>query len=393
MTWVSLASKEWRRRPLRTSVTTGGVALATAALLSLLSFQQGYRAGVRDELDQLGAQVLVVPKGCPYDAASMALHGAAWPCYLKEQYLQEVRAVPGIATAAPVLMTAVADAQSGQAVYVGVESNILALKRNWRIDGSFPEHDGEVLAGAEAARRHGWKIGQQIRLPGLEHFSARLVGTRQPTKGADDNFVYLRLVDAQRQFHRPNELTHILVRLKDPNYLDDAVAQLRGCDAGLSMNVVPLAHVFHTIQSVVNSTRFFLGCLALVALLIAAVGVSNTVLMAVAERTREIGVWRALGASPRTVFALVWLETLGICLAGGVTGVLLAFTGSRAVEGWVRGRLPFAPAGTLLQWHWWTAAFCVTCALLLGSLAGFLPAWNAMRISPSTAIRSRSGWT
>ena len=74
MTWLELSFKEWQRRPLRTSVTAAGVAIAVAALFSLLAFQRGYREGVRSELDRLGAHVLVVPKGCPYDAASIALH-------------------------------------------------------------------------------------------------------------------------------------------------------------------------------------------------------------------------------------------------------------------------------------------------------------------------------
>src|ERR1051325_6715432 len=110
MTWIELSLKEWRRRPLRTALTSGGVAIATAALYSLLAFQSGYRTGTKMELDRLGAHILVVPKGCPYDAASMALHGASWPCYLKAAYLEEVRATPGIRSAAPALMTAFYDA-------------------------------------------------------------------------------------------------------------------------------------------------------------------------------------------------------------------------------------------------------------------------------------------
>ena len=86
MNWLSLSLKDWQRRPLRMALTTMGVAIAVAALWSLLAFQQGYRDGMQSELDRLGAHVLVVPKGCPYDAASIALHGASWPCYLKENY-------------------------------------------------------------------------------------------------------------------------------------------------------------------------------------------------------------------------------------------------------------------------------------------------------------------
>jgi len=297
MTWIQLSLKEWQRRPSRTGVTTSGVAIAIATLFSLLAFQRGYRDGVRNELDRLGAHVLVVPKGCPYDAASMALHGASWPCYLKEQYLQEVRGVTGVATAATVFMTAVYDADANQAVYVGVETNILGLKRAWRIEGKFPERDGELLVGSEVARRFRWGIGEPVRLPGLRDQSGIVTAILAPTHGADDTFIQLRLSDAQRRFQHTNELTHILVRLADPDDLDNAVHQLRGCDAGLAMNVVPLAHVFHTIQSLVNSTRLLLDCIALVALFVAGAGVSNTILMAVAERVREIGVLRAIGAS------------------------------------------------------------------------------------------------
>src|ERR1051325_10377977 len=153
MTWIQLSIKEWQRRPLRTGVTAAGVAIAVAALFSLLAFQRGYHQGLRNELDRLGAHVLVVPKGCPYDAASIALHGASWPCYLKERYLDEVRAVPGVATAAPVFMTALYDDSGNQVVYVGVDRDVLALKRTWRITGRFPEQRGDLLAGAEAARR------------------------------------------------------------------------------------------------------------------------------------------------------------------------------------------------------------------------------------------------
>jgi putative ABC transport system permease protein len=388
MTWFELSWKEWQRRPLRTSVTAAGVAIATAALFSLLAFQHGYRKGVHQELDRLGAHILVVPKGCPYDAASMALHGASWPCYLKQSYVAQVRAVPGIATAAPVLMSAIYDTQQNQSVYVGVETNILALRPNWRIEGRFPENQNDVLLGSEVARRNRWRIGQQVKFPGLLDQTGAVAGVLAPTQGADDTFVYLRLPDAQRLFERTNELTHILVRLADPNTLDQAVKQLRGCDAGLTMNVVPLAHLFHTIQSLVNSTRLLFGCVAMVALLVAGAGVSNTVLMAVSERTREIAVMRAIGASRGNIFRLIWFETIQVCVSGALAGVLVAFFASRFVEAWVRTKLPFSPTDPLVRWEWWIAAACFVCAIFLGSLAGFLPAWRAARVLPMTAIRA-----
>src|SRR5207248_8757429 len=135
---LRLSMANLARRRLRTSVTAIGVAVASAVLFSLVSFQRGYQAGLKGELDKLGAHILVVPKGCPYDAASIALHGARWPCYLPGSYLDQVRTVSGVATAAPVFMSALYDDQGGQTVYLGVERSILPLKRGWRITGRFP---------------------------------------------------------------------------------------------------------------------------------------------------------------------------------------------------------------------------------------------------------------
>jgi putative ABC transport system permease protein len=390
MTWLRLSLSEWRQRPLRTCITAAGVAIAVAALFSLLAFDRGYREGLRLELDRLGAHVLLVPKGCPYDAASMALHGANWPCYLKQDYLQETKSVPGVSVAAPVFMAAVYEKDSNQSVYLGVETNILALKTRWRIEGTFPLTNGGLLAGAEFRKRPGWQIGKQVPLPGLPGQVARVTGFLAPTHGVEDSFIYLRLADAQQRFRHTKELTHILIRLTDPDQMDQVVAQLRGCDAGLAMNVVPLAHVFHTIQSLVNSTKLLLTAVALVALFVAGTGVSNTVLMSVAERTREIGVMRALGASRGDVFRLVWLETLQVCVTGAAGGLLAAFLLAPAVETWARAQLPFVPTDSLIHWHWQVAGLCLVFAVALGTLAGFLPAWRAARLPPMLAMRQRT---
>jgi putative ABC transport system permease protein len=399
MNWIGLAGRNGGRRKLRTLATLGGVAVAVAALFSLLAFQRGYQSGMQGELDRLGAHVLVVPKGCPYDAASIALHGASWPCYLKANYLDQVRHTMGVQTAAPLLMNAVIDQNTGaQSVYLGAEPGLLAVKRGWHIDGAFPQRDGECLVGATVAQQLHLTVGQVFALPGLTDSGleapgqkgpqGRVAGILEPTQGADDTFIYMPLLMAQRLFKRPGQLTHILVRLTDPNMLDHVVGGLRACEAGMDMNVVPLAHLFHSIQGLVNATRALLGCVMLVALLVAGAGVSNTILMAVTERTREIGVMRAIGASSADIFRLIWLETVQVCLAGGIVGVLVATLGARAVETWLRDRLPFSPTGALVHPELGVALACLAGALLLGTLAGLLPAWRAACLSPVEAIRA-----
>jgi putative ABC transport system permease protein len=370
-------------------VTAAGVGIAIAAAFSLLAFQRGYRQSLWRELERLGAHVLVVPKGCPYDAASLALHGANWPCHLKASYLAEVRSLPGVAVAAPVFMSAFFDPTGQHVVYVGIDTNMLALKPGWKIQGAFPRA-GEILLGAEAARRFGWQVGYRPTLPGLNGAQGSVSGILAATQSAEDTFISQPLADAQRLFGRSNELTHVLVRLTDPNRLDKVVAALRGCDAGMHINVIPLAHLFHTIQSLVNSTRWFLASATLVALLAAGAGVSAALLIAITERTREIGILRALGASRADVFRLFWIETTQTCLAGATAGIFLAFLLLNTVEKWLRNRLPFTPDGAFMIWDWQTAGLCLAIAVALGSMAAFLPAWRAAQLPPMQAIREKS---
>jgi putative ABC transport system permease protein len=390
---LSLALRTLRRRPARTCTTLLGVALGVATLFSVLALHRGYQDGMRSELDRLGAQILVVPKGCPYDAASMALHGASWPCYLRAGYLSEVQATPGVAVAAPLLMNAVTVPGGGQAVYIGARPDLLALRRGWRIQGLFPQAESgkglEVLVGSEVAREHGLAVGQSFALPGLEA-KATVAGVLERTGGADDLFIHMPLGAAQRLFHRPGQLTHILVRLRDPDQLEGVTSALRGCDAGLQMNVVPLSHLFQSIQELLRSTRLLLLCVALVALLAAGAGVGNAVLLSVTERTREIGVLRALGASVSEVVRLIWLEALAICAGGAALGLALALLGGGWIEAWLRARLPFAPSDALMRGDAAAAAGCALVALLLGSAAALPAAWRAGQLPPVAAMRAGS---
>ena len=389
--WLILPWNEWRRRPVRTGVTVMGVGLAVAALFSLVAFERGYRRGLQAELDRLGAHILVVPKGCPYDAASLALHGANWPCHLAATYLSEIRAVPGVKAAVPALMSALRDPAGQLVVYVGTDASLLGLRPQWRIRGRFPERGAEMLAGSELAHRYGWRVGDTVRLPGLTDVSATVCGLLEVTHGAEDYFIHLPLAEAQRQFQRPNELTHVLVRLADPTRLDEVVRQLHGCGAGMDLNVVPLTHLFRTFQQLINSTRSLLACIVVVAGLVSGVGVANALLMAIGERTREIGVFRALGASRADIVRVVLTEAIMVCLAGAGVGIALALAGARSLEVWLRARLPLVPAGGFAAWDSYACGACLLGAVALGALAACVPAWRACEVPPQAAMRGLGG--
>src|SRR5438552_2098353 len=160
---LTLALRNLRRRPLRTSVTVAGVALAVAVLYSLSSFQQGYQQRLRAELAGLGAHILVVPKGCPYEAASIAIHGANWPRYLRASDQPLLAATPGVRRAAGVLMSATTDPRTAQQqIWLGVDQRIRDVKPFWQIEGRLPSQPDEALVGAEVARRRHLRPGDRF---------------------------------------------------------------------------------------------------------------------------------------------------------------------------------------------------------------------------------------
>ena len=158
------------------------------------------------------------------------------------------------------------------------------------------------------------------------------------------------------------------------------------------MSDMRLAHLFETIRNVINSTRYLLLSLASIALLVDATALVNTMLMAVLERTREIGVLRAVGASRARIFQLFLGETLVLCLFGTIVGLLASFASSRLIETWIRHQLPYSPGSTLITLHLPSILFCAAFTLMIGAIAAMLPAIRASRLPPVDAFRAQAAY-
>src|ERR1043166_3900306 len=103
---LGLALKNLGRRPLRTGLTAFGLAVSVCVLACLLSFGEGYRQSLHGELDRMGMQMMLVPLGCPYDAAARVLKGKSLDVSLPDSAIQAVRSDPAVAIAAPMYASA-----------------------------------------------------------------------------------------------------------------------------------------------------------------------------------------------------------------------------------------------------------------------------------------------
>jgi putative ABC transport system permease protein len=128
--------------------------------------------------------------------------------------------------------------------------------------------------------------------------------------------------------------------------------------------------------------------IALIAILIAMMGVINTILMSVMERRQEIGILKSMGAQASDIFKLVWLETVLLCLSGGLVGTGLAVGTAKATDLLIRGLLPYSPSGGLVSINARLVLFTLGVITLVGLLSGLYPSWKAGRTRPLDTIRS-----
>ncbi len=137
MNIFSLALRNLERRKMRTLLTIAGVAIAVAILFSLLSFSAGYERQLNSEMENLGFSLLAVPKGCPYEATTLILHGGVIPKYLTADDLDRARAVPGVAIAAPMLLQQAVKNGTPHIVYGIDPDTMIPLKPAWKVNGRF----------------------------------------------------------------------------------------------------------------------------------------------------------------------------------------------------------------------------------------------------------------
>jgi putative ABC transport system permease protein len=383
----SLPFKNLWRRKLRSGLTAASLAAATAVLFSLLAFNSGYQRALQSQLDRMGAHLLVVPVGCPYEAASLILKGGQVTNTLPAEALAQIRALREVDVAAPLFMAAIPRPEEGRTdVWCGVDPEMRRLKQYWRLSpGSrLPLAPNEILMGAEAA-------STEQRAPGDLFFSEKtnrefkVAGVLERTGTGDDGFFFIPLATAQRMFGKPGQLTAVAIRLKDPTRIT-AVARRLGRIRGAE--VVTVSELMGAMLNLVGAARFLLLCIVAIAVTIAALGVLNTMSAAVLERTAEIGVLRAVGASRADVFGAVWSEGALLALVGGAAGIGLALAGGHAIEAVVRRWMPMAPSGSMLAPDPVLALGCLLFVGAVGALAGIAPALRAALLSPTAAMRA-----
>lgn len=375
----TLAWKNLSRRASRATFTGLGIFLGIGTFVALTLLTSQMEGAVQDKLDRYGANILVTPKSEQLELGfgDMSLGGTQVArTSLSMDDRGKIAAIPmkdKLAKVVPFFLHA-AEASGAPLVWMGLPAEDLPAARPWWQAAALSK--GEVLLGSEAAAKLDKGAGGTVEAGGK---SFRIAGVLPPTGEKEDAMVIADIADVQRLAGNAGAVAFIEVaaHCKDCP-VEEIVAEIGQALPGAKVSAI--RQVVESRKAMVEQfRRLGLGVSAVV-LAIAGLMVFVTVMGGVRERTREIGVLRAVGFRKRAVLALLFWETGWIALLSSVGGAALGVAASAAagplfgIERFTLHPVPVA-GGVLL-------------GVALGLLGSWPPARRAAALSPTEAIRS-----
>lgn len=371
---LSFAGFAWRnvwRRRLRTALTLCGIGMGIGAFVALVGFSRSFEHAWLEMYESAGTDLAVVQK-----------------TFLNTSVDQSValtlKKIPQIQMAAPMVLNMMAVTPEVNTLVYGWQADTFEFSALNILSGRrFEDGKQEVMLGELLAGSLNKRVGDTIDLQGS---TFTVVGIYRSGSALESGAIIMPMGEMQSLSGMDGKVTAFHVQLKPPppgvspeqwkQEAEDAVSkQLPG------LRAVPAAERAANNQLVTLAHAAAWGT-SLIALLVAALGIANTVAMSVFERTKEIGVLRAMGWSRRRVMMLILMEAAAMGLAGGIVGVALGWGALHVLSALPQTASIVStalPVATLLEG--------LLMAMLVGVLAGSVPAWRGAQLSPVEALR------
>ncbi len=367
---LSLMAKNLLRRKVRTLLTAAGIAIGVAMIVGLGAVAEGMRTGYAAMFSGSGAD-LVLMQGGAYDVTLSAVD---------EEIIAQVAALPEVSTATGIIVGNMTAPGLPQFYTFGYDPAGFAIRRFRIVQGqALGAERHEILMGKHSAET--WKrgVGDTLRLTGG---AFRVAGIYETGNSFEDSAVLMSLADAQQVLQKTRKVGAVQIKLKDARRTQRVRTQLERLYPRLT---VSQSGDVASQQQIIGILQGMAVGIALLAVIIGGVGMTNTVMMGAFERTREIGTLRALGWGQWRVMALVLGESLLLGTVGGAIGCLLGAV--------LVGLVGQVPATAYVQGGLVPALFVqgMITAVALGGVGGFYPAWWASRLTPVEAMRYEGG--
>jgi len=392
----------------RSGLTILGIVIGIASVIALVAVGQGAQGSIQSSIQSIGSNLIIVTPGASKSLGYGASAGRGSAQTLTPEDANAISQLDGIAAISPEV--------SGryQIIYRGANTNTSVLGtdssyidvRNIQIDqGDFitdadvsglnrvavigPTVLQDLFGSTDVTATPDQAIGTTIRIKGTEF---KIVGVTKSKGGSgfnnQDDMVYVPLPSAQRYLlGSAAYLTEIDVEAQDASAMTDVQTNITNLllqrhnisdPTQADFNVLNQADIVAAASSVTGTFTILLGAIAGISLLVGGIGIMNMMLTTVTERTREIGLRKAIGAKKRDISLQFLTESVALTFTGGVVGVILGWLGALAVT-------QFSGIATQVSLSSVLLAFGVSAAI--GIVFGYYPARRAASLNPIEALR------
>jgi len=395
----------WRNQ-LRTGLTMLGVIIGIGSVSAISSIGKGVQKATEQQIQALGTDVLQVSPGAVRSGNVMqALGSGSTLTWEDAQALNtQVPAVQGVAAYLQANGQVVYSNQNYSTSIVGTDLNFPTVQNTYPAEGRYftqTELNGRsqvAILGAtvrqQLFRQAASVLNTHIRINGEQY---EVIGVMEK-KGAQgpldrDDRVYIPLTTMSARIVGNNALAGISVngiyaKVVDQTQMSAAEFQIANvlrlrhnlaASQADDFRITNSAEIIKTLSNIVGSLTIMVVAIAGISLVVGGIGIANIMLVSVVERTREIGVRKAVGATNRAILSQFLAESVVISTLGGMvgigTGILVAFGSATTFQ------FPFVVSG-------WAVASGVGLSFTVGLLAGVIPARNAARLDPIAALRN-----
>ena len=393
---------------MRSVLTTLGILIGIAAVIILLAVGAGTSNNIKAQIGKLGTNVLTVSRSTSVGGRSTGGQAGTSRTRSTNLTLDDERALtdavlaPDVARTAPIVqaqgVTATyASATHSVASFLGTTSSYFDITNSAMASGaSFTEADqqagnpvaviGNTVASDLFGTATGSAVGQTIQLNGQNFTVSGVLAVKGSTGLNDpDDIVVVPFSAAQNKFtgYAPT-LASITVQAASSDVMNQAQNEIQMIldarhhvdSTNRDYQVRNQAQILTTATNTTQTLTILLGAVAAISLLVGGIGVMNIMLVTVTERTREIGIRKAIGASRGSIVTQFLIESLVISVIGGIAGIAVGFAGSA---------FPFL--GVQPEVQAWTVWLSLAVSAVIGLVFGVYPANKAAKLRPIDALR------
>ena len=385
---------------LRTFLTLLGIIIGVGAVIAMVSLGFGVKESIKDNISKLGSNLLMVSAGGRTATGARLAAGEGAHLTFDDMLAieKQVDGIAGISASVNSSYQLVAGNQNWTSRVEGTTSSNFEIQ-NYELDEGrlFTERDMNSRARVAVIGKTvadnlfpgDDPVGQIMR---IKKAPFQVIGVLKP-KGSSgmgqdqDDTVIIPLTTAQNRMMGITHVQRITVQAENENVINDVQAEveqvlrtrhkIKEGDYD-DFTISNMAAIMDTMMATANSITLLLGCIAAISLLVGGIGIMNIMLVSVTERTREIGIRKALGATYNNILLQFLIEAMVIGVVGGFLGVVIgviASYGISTIAGW----------NTVISW--WAIVVAVVFSVGIGLFFGIYPARKAALLDPIDALR------